>query len=87
MLNVKALSGALALTAVLTFIFNVIFGLMLPAGYGAGPAWGSWLPLFHGISFGQFLAGLVGAALLGGLIGYAVASLNNFFHRRWEAAH
>lgn len=87
MLNVKALSGALALTAAMTFLFSVIFGMMLPEGYAAGPVWGSWLPLFHRIGFGEFLLGMAGAIVLGGFIGYAVATLNNFFHRRWEAIH
>lgn len=87
MLNVKALTVALAVAAAIAFIFYVIFGLMMPAEFQSGGDPGSWFPVFPGITFGGFLLGFGSALLLGAITGLLVGTLNNFFHRHWSASH
>jgi len=83
MLNVKALSWALALTAALAFCVYVAYGLMVPSEYNT--VFG--FPGFRWITFGRFLFGLSGAIASAAFTGWVVGTLNNFFHRRWETAH
>lgn len=87
MLNVKALTVALAFGAVLAFLFYVAFGMMIPTEFRPGAVPGSWLPNFQGITLTGFVLGLLEVAFLGALIGLVVGGLNNFFHQRWAALH
>lgn len=87
MLNVKALTVALALGAVLAFLFYVAFGMMIPTEFRPGAAPGTWLPNFQGITFTGFVLGLLEVAFLGAFIGLMVGALNNYFHQRWAAMH
>ena len=87
MLNVKALTVALALGAVFAFLFYVAFGKMIPTDFRPGAVPGSWQPNFAGITFAGFLLGLLEVAFLGAFVGLMVGGLNNFFHQRWAASH
>lgn len=87
MLNVKALTWALAITAAFAFSILMAYALMVPEGYSSGPAFGMWLPEFRSITFGGFILGLAGAMLCGAMAGLLLGSLNNFFHRLWTPAH
>ena len=87
MLNVKALTVALALGAVLAFLFYVAFGMMIPTDFQPGAAPGTWLPNFQGITLTGFVLGLLEVTFLGAFVGLVVGGLNNFFHQRWAASH
>ena len=87
MLNVKALTWALAISAAFAFALLMAYSLMIPVDYTAGPAFGMWFPEFRGITFVGFLLGLGGAALIGAMAGLVVGTLNNFFHRLWVPSH
>lgn len=83
MLNVKALSWALALTAAMAFCFYVAYGLLAPTQYNT--VFG--FPGFRWITFGRFLFGLCGAVVSAAFTGWVIGTLNNYFHRRWEMTH
>ena len=87
MLNVKALTLALAVTAAFAFTVLMAYALMLPEGYSSGPVFGMWLPEFGSITLVGFLLGLAGSLLCGAVAGLLLGSLNNFFHRLWAPAH
>ena len=83
MLNVKAMTWALGLTGAMAFCLYVTFGLLAPAGYYT--VFG--LPGFRWITTGRFLLGLVETTAASAFLGWLVATLNNFFHHRWEVSH
>lgn len=87
MLNVKALTWALAISAAFAFSLLMAYSLMVPVDFTSGPAFGMWLPEFRGITFGGFMLGFFGAALLGAVAGLLVGTLNNIFHRLWAPSH
>ena len=87
-MNVKALTIACALGAVLFYFIYVSFMLMVPVDYRAGLAGaGVWLPVFHSMTAAGFLLGLVQALLFGAFVGLVVGAVHNFFHHRWTTAH
>lgn len=85
MLNVKALSWALALTAALAFCVYVAYGLMVPAEYN--PVFGGWLPGLQHFTPTLFLVSLLEVVVAAVFLGWVIGTLNNFFHRRWEVTH
>ncbi len=79
MLNVKALTWAFGLTAIVAFCVYVAYGLMVPPEYGVLG--------FHGITLTSFLIGLIQMVVAAVIAALLVGTLNNYFHRRWEMTH
>ena len=86
MLNVKTLTLSLALTAAITFVLCVLYGLVVPPEYHAGELLEKILPGFHWLTFGGFLLGLVEATLYGAYQGLLIGWLYNSIHRRWATS-
>lgn len=86
MLNVKSLTLSLAVTAAITFVLCVLYGLIVPPAFHAGELLGKFLPGFHWISPLSFLLGLVESFIYGAYCGLLVGQLYNFFQRRGSVA-
>lgn len=82
MLNVKNLTLSLALTAAITFVLCVLYGLIVPPEYHASELLEKVLPGFRWITPGGFLLGLVESFLYGGYAGLLAGSLYNAVQRR-----
>jgi uncharacterized protein DUF5676 len=87
MLNVKTLTLSLAVTAAITFVLCVVYGLIVPPAYHAGELLEKFLPGFHWITPLGFLVGLVESFIFGAYHGLLIGLVYNFFQRRWEPAH
>ena len=82
MLNVKSFTWSLALTAAITFILCVLYGMIVPPDYHAGELLEKFLPGFHWLTLGGFLIGLAEVTLIGAYHGLLIGWLYNVFHRR-----
>jgi hypothetical protein len=89
-MNVKALTVAFALGAVMFYFIYVSFGLLMPVDFQPGAvagAWGAWPPVFHTVTPLGFLIGLVETVAFGALLGLVIGAAHNFFHHRWAESH
>lgn len=86
MFNVKTLALSLALTAAITYVLCILYGLIVPPQYHAAELLEKILPGFRWLTFGGFMIGLVETFLYGGYTGLLVGSLYNAFQRRTAAA-
>lgn len=86
MLSIKSLTLSLALTAAITFVLCVLYGLIVPPELHAGELLARILPGFHWLTFGGFLIGLAESFLYGAYTGLVVGGLYNVLQRRSAAA-
>lgn len=86
MLNVKSLTLSLALTAAITFVLCVLYGLIVPPEFHAGELLEKILPGFRWLTFGGFLIGLGESLVYGAYNGLMVGWLYNALQRRTAAA-
>lgn len=77
---------SLGLLAAITYVLDVILGLMLPGWWVMQRFWELIIPGFTWLSWGSFLWGLVVAFLSGVYMAVVFVPLYNYFVRRQEAS-
>lgn len=86
MLNIKVVSWSLGIFIAISFVFCVIYGLIVPGNlHGMVSFLESVLPAFKWLTFGGFILGLVESFLYGMYIGIVFVLIYNFINRRWDA--
>ena len=83
MLNLKVVSWSLGFFAAVSFIFCVVYGLIVPSSLHMGQALEAILPAFKWLTVSGFLLGLVESFLYGVYAGLVFVPIYNFFTRRW----
>ncbi len=83
MLNLKVVSGSLGLTAVVSFVVCVAWGLIMPESLHMHGFLELFLPAFTWISWSSFFLGLIESLLFGIYAGVVFVPIHNFLHRRW----
>ena len=86
MLNIKVVSWSLGIFIAISFVFCVIYGLIVPGNlHGMVSFLESALPAFKWLTFGGFILGLAESFLYGMYIGIVFVPIYNFINRRWGA--
>ena len=86
MLNIKVVSWSLGIFIAISFVFCVVYGLIVPGNlHGMVSFLESVLPAFKWLTFGGFILGLVESFLYGMYIGIVFVPIYNFINRRWGA--
>jgi len=80
-LTIKPLGFALGWLLAITFVIDVIGGLLFPNWWTMYRAWELVLPGFTWLSFGSFLYGLIVSFLSGWYIAIVFVPLFNYFNR------
>ena len=83
MLNWKTVCWSLGLTASVSFVFCVIWGLLTPQSLHMHAFLEQVLPAFKWLSWWGFLLGLVESFLWGFYFGIVFVPIFNYLHRRW----
>ncbi len=84
MLSIRVVSWSLGLLFAVSFVFCVIYGLIVPPRlHGMSMFLEGVLPAFKWISFGGFILGLVESFLYGAYIGLVYVPIYNYLSRRW----
>ena len=83
MLNIKVVSWSLGIFAAVSFIFCVVYGLIVPHILHMSQALEAILPAFKWLTVSGFLLGLVESFLYGVYAGLVFVPVYNFLHRRW----
>ena len=83
MLNIKVVSWSLGIFAAVSFIFCVVYGLIVPPSLHMSQALEAILPAFKWLTVSGFLLGLVESFLYGVYAGLVFVPVYNFLHRRW----
>ena len=81
-LTIKPLGFALGWLLAITFVIDVIGGLLFPNWWTMYRAWELMLPGFTWLNFGSFLYGLIVSFLSGWYIAIVFVPLFNYFNRR-----
>ena len=79
MLNMKVVSLSLGVSAAVSFVVCVIWGLLLPESWHMHGFLELVLPGFKWLSAGSFVVGLVGSFLFGVYAGVVYVPIKNFF--------
>lgn len=85
MLNTKLVSWALGLSAAISFIVCVVFGLITPESLHMHVFLEQVLPGFKWLTGWSFLLGLVESFLYGVYAGLVFCPIHNWLHRRFGA--
>ena len=83
MLNTKVVSWALGLSAAISFIVCVIYGLVTPSSLHMHAFLEQVLPAFKWLTWWGFLLGLVVSFFYGVYAGLAFCPIYNWLYRRW----
>ncbi len=84
MLSVKIVSWSLGLFTAVSFVFCVLYGLLVPERlHGMSAFLEMMLPAFRWLTFGGFILGLVESFLYGVYIGVVFVPIYNFINRKW----
>ncbi len=84
MLNIKAVSWALATTTAISFVVCVTYGLATPETLHMHVFLEQVLPGFKWLTLQSFLIGLVESFLYGAYAGLVYVPVYNFFVRRFD---
>ena len=83
-LNIRIVSWSLGIFTAITFIFCVLYGLVVPEKlHGMGEFLEMILPAFKWLTFGGFLLGLIESFLYGVYIGIVFVPIYNFINKKW----
>jgi hypothetical protein len=83
-LNIRIVSWSLGIFTAFTFIFCVLYGLVVPEKlHGMAEFLEMILPAFKWLTFGGFLLGLIESFLYGVYIGIVFVPIYNFINRKW----
>jgi hypothetical protein len=83
-LNIRIVSWSLGIFTAFTFIFCVLYGLVVPEKlHGMAELLEMILPAFKWLTFGGFLLGLIESFLYGVYIGIVFVPIYNFINRKW----
>lgn len=85
MLNVKVVTGSLALFGAVTYLVCVLYGLIVPASLHMTAFLEEVLPGFEWLTPAGFLVGLVESFLYGAYAGLVYAPIHNALTRRWAS--
>lgn len=80
-LTIRPIGFALGLLLAITFVLDVIGGLLFPTFWTMYKAWGLLLPGFTWLTWGSFLYGLIVSFLSGWYIAIVFVPLFNYFNR------
>lgn len=83
MLNLKVVAPSLGLTAAVSFVVCVLWGLILPDAVHMHGFLESVLPGFRWLSLGSFALGLAESLLFGVYFGVVYVPIHNFFSKRF----
>lgn len=83
MLNLKVLTGSLALFGAVTYLLCVAYGLVAPKSLHMAQALEAVLPGFRWLTPGGFVLGLVGSVLYGVYAGLVFGWIYNTVWKRW----
>ena len=83
MLNIKVVTWSLAIWTTFTFVFCVVYGLLMPSSLHMTALREQILPGFEWLSWRGFLVGLIESFLYGAYAGLVYVPIYNFLHRRW----
>ena len=83
MINTKVVSWALGISASVTFLLCVVYGLIAPASLHAQALLEQILPAFKWLTWPGFLLGLAESFLYGAYAGLVFCPVYNWLNRRW----
>ena len=83
MLNIKIVTWSLAIWTAFSFVFCVVYGLLMPSGVHMYAFLQQVLPGYESLSWRGFSVGLVESFLYGAYAGLVYVPIYNFLHRRW----
>lgn len=84
LLNNRVVSWALGLFLALSYIFCVIYGLIVPQRlHGMSAFLEMVLPAFKWLTVGGFILGLIESFLYGVYIGIVFVPIYNFLSKKW----
>ncbi|MEO6068540.1 MAG: DUF5676 family membrane protein [Gemmatimonadales bacterium] len=86
MLNLKVVSWSLGISAAISFILCVIYGLVVPPSLHMVQALEAVLPAFKWLTFGGFVLGVLESFLYGVYAGLVFVPIHNALTRRWGVA-
>ncbi len=87
LLNMRVVSWSVGLFLAISFIFCVLYGLVVPARlHGMQSFLEAVLPAFKWLTFGGFVLGLIESFLYGVYIGVVFVPIYNFINRKWGRA-
>ncbi|MHB8772797.1 MAG: DUF5676 family membrane protein [Syntrophales bacterium] len=85
MLSIRVVSWSLGLLFSISFIFCVVYGLIVPPRlHGMAGFLEAVLPAFKWISFGGFILGLIESFLYGAYVGLVYVPIYNYLRRKWS---
>ena len=82
MLNIRTVSLALGISAAISFVICVLWGLLLPEAFHMHRFLEMVLPGFTWLSVGSAILGLVESFLFGAYVGVVYVPVYNFLSRR-----
>lgn len=83
MLNLKVVCWSLGLTAAVSFVVCVVWGLVTPESLHMHAFLEQILPAFKWLTWWGFLLGLVESFLYGAFVGLVYVPIYNFINQRW----
>ena len=83
MLNIKVVTWSLAIWTAFTFVFCVVYGLLMPASLHTTVLLVQVLPGFEWLTWQGFFVGLIESFLYGAYAGLVYVPIYNFMHRTW----
>jgi len=81
-LSIKVVSGSLGLSAAITFVFCVVYGMIAPPSLHSASLLEMVLPGFEWLTPGSFVLGLAETFLYGSYAGLVFSLVYNFVSRR-----
>jgi len=84
-LNIKVVTWTLGVVAEVSFLFCVLYGLIVPETLHMTQFLEIVLPGFRWLTWGGFAAGAVESFLYGAYAGLVFVPVYNFFSGRWES--
>jgi hypothetical protein len=83
MLNLKVVTWSLGFFGAITFVFCVLYGLIVPPSLHMPQVLEAILPAFKWLTFGGFVLGLIESFLYGAYAGLVFVPIHNALTRRW----
>lgn len=82
-LNIRVVTSSLATFSVVTYIFCVLYGLLVPTEFHSVRALEAVFPGFKWLTIGSFFIGLIESFLYGIYAGLVYAPIYNFYNKKW----
>jgi hypothetical protein len=83
MLNMKIVSWSLGIFTAISFVFCIIYGLIVPQSLHMHEFLEMVLPAFEWLTFWGFVLGLVESFLYGAYVGLVFVPIYNYLVYRW----